>query len=109
MIGSSVSEVHDELNQLTTGDFQEETTPHQEQRKGFKNRFNQAVDIISGIFTPIIGALAGAGIIKGILVILSTTGVLNNQEGSYRILNAKSRQCFLFSTNCDSAYGIKEV
>ncbi|MCM2989399.1 beta-glucoside-specific PTS transporter subunit IIABC [Bacillus safensis] len=96
VIGSSVSEVHDELNQLTTGDFQEETTPHLEQRKGFKNRFNQAVDIISGIFTPIIGALAGAGIIKGILVILSTTGVLNNQEGSYRILNAAADSVFYF-------------
>lgn len=95
VIGSSVSDVYNALIEMSPDDSEEQSFSSSKQ-KGIKNRFNQAIDIISGIFTPIIGALAGAGIIKGILVILATTGLLNNQEDSYRILNAAADSIFYF-------------
>lgn len=51
--------------------------------------FDRFVDLVSGIFQPSLGALAAAGIIKGLVAILGATlGWNNDNSALYAILNA---------------------
>ncbi len=54
------------------------------------------LNTIASIFTPTIPALAGAGVIKGILVLLTTLGMLGKDTGTYQILNAAADSIFYF-------------
>lgn len=54
------------------------------------------VEQISGIFLPIINVLTAASIIKSILIILSSIGVLSPDNGIYRIFYAVSDGFFFF-------------
>lgn len=85
VIGSHVKDVYAELIDISGlgGASSEEAGP-----KG--NLFNQLIDIISGIFTPFLGALAGVGVLKGLLTLLVVTGVMSDQSGAYQILFAAS-------------------
>ncbi|GJM74027.1 PTS beta-glucoside transporter subunit EIIBCA [Paenibacillus macerans] len=52
---------------------------------------------MSGIMTPIVPALAGAGMLKAVLVILSTTlGILAQDSSTYKILAAAGNSVFYF-------------
>ena len=61
-----------------------------------KNIFNSLVSTISGIFLPIIGLLCACGMLKGLLVILKTIGVLAETDGTYVILSAIGDCIFYF-------------
>lgn len=53
--------------------------------------------IIAAIFTPTVPGLAGAGILKGFLVLFATYGLLNKDNtGTYQILNAAVDSVFYF-------------
>lgn len=91
VIGNSVGDVYKELGTFTK--LTDDSIPT-EQLKG--NIFNRAIDLISGIFTPLLGALAGAGILKGLLMILTTVGWLSESSGSYQILFAAADSIFYF-------------
>lgn len=53
-------------------------------------------DTISGIFVPILGALAGAGMLKGVLVALSSAGILSVESGTYTVFYALADAMFYF-------------
>lgn len=84
VVGSRVSDVFNEL--LDVSGLGEPT----EDEKKDSNIFNKFVDIISGVFTPFLGALAGTGVLKGLLSILLLTGVLTDKSGTYQILYVAS-------------------
>lgn len=54
------------------------------------------VDTISGVFMPAIGLLCACGIAKGLLVLLTTLGVLSSESGTYQILYAIGDCIFYF-------------
>ena len=66
------------------------------QVKGEKLSFKGILNTIASIFTPTIPALAGAGVIKGLLVLFTTLGWLAKDTGTYQILNAASDAVFYF-------------
>ena len=57
---------------------------------------NVIIDRISGIFLPIVNLLSAAGILKGVLVILTTFGLLSEAGGTYMVLNAMADSLFYF-------------
>lgn len=61
-----------------------------------KSPINTIIDAISGIFLPIVNLLSAAGILKGILAILTTTAVLSAESGTYLVLNAMADSLFYF-------------
>lgn len=70
-----------------------------EEAKGEKsgNLITRFFNIMSGIMTPIVPALAGAGMLKAVLVILSTTlEVLSQDSSTYKILAAAGNSVFYF-------------
>lgn len=55
-----------------------------------ESMFNRFFKTISGAIMPMLGLMIAGGIIKGLLTILTTTGVLSSESGTYLILYAAS-------------------
>lgn len=53
-------------------------------------------DVISSVFVPAVPAFAGAGIIKGLLTLFTTYGLMSNETGLYLVLNAIGDSVFYF-------------
>lgn len=53
-----------------------------------KGLFNKFIDIISGVFQPILGVLCAAGMIKGFNAVFTALGLYNETDGVYIMLNA---------------------
>lgn len=54
------------------------------------------IDGVSGIFLPIVNLLSVAGILKGVLTILTATALLQPESGTYLVLNAMADSLFYF-------------
>lgn len=92
VIGSHVSDIYNELmahSHLGDNDLTKDEGP-----KG--TIFNQLIDIISSIFTPFLGAMAGAGVLKGFLTLAVTLGWLTAKSGVYVVLFAIADGIFTF-------------
>ena len=61
----------------------------QQKEEGLKgNLFNRFIDIISGIFQPILGIMAACGMVKGLNAMFVAMGLYTDTCGGYMILNA---------------------
>lgn len=67
-----------------------------DQDKKNEGWFSKALGLVSSIFTPILGLLCGAGMIKAVLSILQVTHAISESSGSYMILNALGDSVFYF-------------
>ena len=92
VIGSQVQYVYDELAILLPQGSTSSTNTSGE-KKGI---LGSALEIISSLFTPLIDVLIGAGILKGLLSILTATGLLTDASGTYQILNAAADSLYYF-------------
>lgn len=53
------------------------------------------IDLISGIFSPVLGIMMATGFLKGILTLLSAVGLLESASGTYQILYMAA-DCFFY-------------
>jgi len=90
VIGSHVSDVYREINKVENID----ATDSLDEPKGSIG--SKIFEIISRSFTPLLGALAGAGMLKAFLTILTMTGWLSTESGTYFILSAAGNAVFFF-------------
>ncbi|MBS9424640.1 PTS transporter subunit EIIC [Photorhabdus caribbeanensis] len=97
VIGSHVGDVYDDINQYLQDNTektevkQSVTSPQgikQDNAKGLKRIFDVTIDIISSIFTPLLGVLVAAGLIKGILALSDVFNWMSIDSGTYKILYA---------------------
>lgn len=58
--------------------------------------FNRFIDLISGIFQPILGVLAAAGMIKGFAALFMAIGWITEESGTYQIMFAIGDALFYF-------------
>lgn len=61
-----------------------------------KNILSALLDVISGIFLPLLGALTGAGLLKGLLIACTTFGLMSTDSGTYLILYSVADAFFYF-------------
>lgn len=61
-----------------------------------KDAGNELIGIITGSMMPIINILAASGIIKSILAILTTTGIISGSGSIYLMINAMADAVFYF-------------
>ena len=61
-----------------------------------KNVFNTLLETISGIFSPILGVMCGAGMLKALLILCTTLNILTADMGTYKILYAAADSVFNF-------------
>lgn len=99
VIGNTVSDVFKAISEISSIN-QNEPEPADKKKEKFLDR---AIDLVSSIFTPILPALIGGGMIKGLLMIAVNLG-LNPESGSYMHSKCSCRLCILFPTNFVSVY-----
>lgn len=90
VIGSNVADVYQAI-------VDEEGLADQvakEEKSG--NILSKFIDIISSIFTPFLGAMAAAGVLKGFLSLATVLGWLAAESGAYQILFAAADGVFTF-------------
>ncbi|MEH7495317.1 beta-glucoside-specific PTS transporter subunit IIABC [Neobacillus niacini] len=93
VIGNHVPEVYKEVVSIG-GISTEKSAEEEEGPKG--NALSRFIDIITGIFTPILSVLVAAGMIKGFLVLFTSIGWVSTESGTYHILNATGDALFYF-------------
>lgn len=91
IIGNEVVNVFNEVSKILG------LTSESGGEKGTKgNLVEQIFDVISGVFTPILPAIIGSGLLKGFMAILVATSLLADQSATYLILNGISDAAFKF-------------
>ncbi|MBC1537472.1 beta-glucoside-specific PTS transporter subunit IIABC [Listeria seeligeri] len=60
------------------------------------NIFNRFIDMISGVFTPVLGVLAATGMIKGFTAMFAAFGWITVESGTYQLLYAIGDCLFYF-------------
>lgn len=83
VIGNHVSEVYKDIIEMVGITTDKNNDEANEEKSGVFNKF---IDIIAGVFTPVIGTLMATGVIKGIAILLSTSGVIAATSATYKIL-----------------------
>ncbi|MGC6177867.1 beta-glucoside-specific PTS transporter subunit IIABC [Lacrimispora sp. 38-1] len=94
VIGNAVGDVYDSIlatSAIKAGDMSSEGKGNND-----KNVINLFMSTVSGIFAPILGAMSGAGLLKGLLILFTTMGWLSKDMGTYRILFAAADGVFTF-------------
>ncbi|MGI8385290.1 beta-glucoside-specific PTS transporter subunit IIABC [Robertmurraya sp. P23] len=94
VIGNHVPDVYKAVT--TVGGFQAQTSVEEEEEGPKGSLFSRFIDMISSIFTPILGVLAATGMIKGLNALFVSFGWLENTSGTYQILNATGDALFYF-------------
>lgn len=97
IIGNDVPVVYNALvgNMSKSPNANAESTGASAEKKK-KNPISALFDFISGVFTPILPAITGAGMIKGIVAILVALKWLSDTSSTYIILSAIGDGAFYF-------------
>lgn len=93
VVGNKVPEVYNAIGQISN--ILDDSSNKEKPGKKAKG-IGGIIDIISSIFAPLLGVMAGAGILKGLLLIASNIGWLETTETTYTILYAAADSLFYF-------------
>lgn len=91
VIGQEVDKVFDEVIELIGGNIIEDSVEEKN-----VSLLDELTTMISGIFTQILGILAAAGMLKGVLAALTSASVLSTESGTYQVLYSISNTLFYF-------------
>ncbi|TWW13735.1 PTS beta-glucoside transporter subunit IIA [Dellaglioa algida] len=94
IIGNSVEDVFEEVDKKLGGTSMGSSKKKSDGPK--EGIASKLMDIISGIFTPILPALAGTGLIKGLLALIVTLGLISDKSGLYQAIYMISDSVFYF-------------
>lgn len=95
VIGNQVADVFDAV--VSVGHLQDKLQSSNEDKPEEKQGlFNTFVSIITGVFSPFLGVFCACGILKGVMTLLATLGVVNGSGGTYNILYGIGDAAFYF-------------
>lgn len=92
VIGNHVPDVYADVMPLL--ELEKQSADEKEEPKG--NLFNRLIDVLSGIFQPILGIMAACGMVKGLNVMFVAMNLYSETCGAYLILNAIGDGLFNF-------------
>ncbi|QOQ54991.1 beta-glucoside-specific PTS transporter subunit IIABC [Bacillus amyloliquefaciens] len=92
IIGNHVPKVYQAL--IESRGLSDESANKTSKQK--KNMLSSVFDVISGVFTPILPAIAGAGMIKGLVALAVTFGWMSEKSQTHSILTAVGDGAFYF-------------
>lgn len=93
LIGTEVPKLYDEFEILAKGDGSHVI---EESNESSGNIISNVFSAISAIFAPLLPALAGSGILRGLLILAVQIGLISENSGTYTILFAASMSVFYF-------------
>ncbi|MDN2452169.1 beta-glucoside-specific PTS transporter subunit IIABC [Lactobacillus sp. UCMA15818] len=91
VIGDKVDDIYDLIIPALKNSENQNNSENQED-----NIWNKAINLISSLFLPVLGPLAGAGVFKGLLNLFTVVGWLSEKSGTYMILYAAADSMFYF-------------
>ncbi|MGG5372397.1 PTS transporter subunit EIIC [Enterococcus sp. AZ196] len=94
LIGTEVGKLYDEFEPLVKGEGNAEKVGGEEVSSG--NIISNIFSAVSAIFAPILPALAGSGILRGLLILCVQLGLISEGSGTYSILYVSSMSVFYF-------------
>ncbi|WP_110955802.1 beta-glucoside-specific PTS transporter subunit IIABC [Anaerosinus massiliensis] len=95
VIGNEVTDVFDTIITMYP-QIKNESNSKDVEEKPSGNILTRVFTTMASIFTPIIIALAGSGMIKALIVSLTTYGFMDNAGSTYKILSAAGNSVFYF-------------
>ncbi|MDW6002473.1 PTS transporter subunit EIIC [Vibrio mangrovi] len=97
IIGNHVSQVFSELmSQMGGASSAPAATDSTNTAKNKASIGSRIFEVISGSFTPLLGPLAGAGMLKAVLAVVSLMNWMDASSSSYLILSAIANAVFYF-------------
>lgn len=97
VIGNEVADVYEEINNQLKSNKVVEHEDYEDSTKGNKvNILDKFINFISSLFQPFLGALAAAGMIKGLVAIFGSFGLNVDNSGLVAILNIAGDGFFQF-------------
>lgn len=91
IIGNNVIEVYDEIMKLYIPSGEKNDI------EGEKKKVSTLIlEYIVGIFQPLVPAMAGAGVLKSLLILFTTMGIFSSTSNIYKILMSISDATFYF-------------
>ena len=92
VIGNHVADVYEQVCRLTDSEELDTNLVEKKQSK----LFDRAIDIVSGIFQPILGVMVACGMLKGLNALFTALGLYNDTMGIYMVINAAGDALFTF-------------
>mgnify|MGYP000172901542 CR=1 FL=1 len=108
VIGNHVPEVYADVMPLL-GLEEGEASQEDEGDEKSKNLFNRMIDVISGIFQPILGIMAACGMVKGFNALFVALGLYTDTCGGYLILKRHRRRAVYLYAGIPGLYCGKEI
>ena len=94
VIGNDVQQAYKAIiHETSKSGVSNEKSNNKKEKLSMLDRF---ISVVSTIFTPMIPAITGAGMIKAVLAVLKLTGVLSESSQTYYILNTIADAAFYF-------------
>lgn len=96
VIGNTVGDVYRAISKIMDG--KPGASEEQALKDGYKKKskfIDTVIDLVTGIFTPILPALIGAGMIKAVVMVLTKYFGVSVDSGTYLVLNAVSSAVFV--------------
>ncbi|PZT52979.1 beta-glucoside-specific PTS transporter subunit IIABC [Paenibacillus silvae] len=93
VVGNKVPEVYQAIGQISH--ILDDSSSKEKSSKKVKG-LGGIIDVISSIFAPLLGVMAGAGILKGLLLIANNMSWLEKTDTTYIILYAAADSLFYF-------------
>ena len=92
IIGNEVGNVYNELIKL--GDFSKDSSKNENTEN--QSIGNRIMDVITGSFAPLIPAIAGAGMLKVILTLITTYNLIPQDSSTLKLLTVMADAVFYF-------------
>lgn len=96
IVGSKVGDYFTEIEKLRGGRAAARAAGETRPKLTWKRAGSAIMDFVVAVFTPIIPAIAGAGIFKSFLILASALGWMQTTDPSYQVLSAIPDAVFFF-------------
>ncbi|MEC0127557.1 beta-glucoside-specific PTS transporter subunit IIABC [Paenibacillus pabuli] len=96
VIGNEVPDVYKAVVKAGNLPAEGQVAEEQEDSGNKGSLFSRFIDMISGVFTPLLGLLAATGMIKGFTAMFLSFGWIADTSGTYHLLNATGDCLFYF-------------
>ena len=94
VLGTSVHKYYEILMQML--ELNKDAAPAEQENEKKKDFITWFMDMVSGVFGPIVPAIAGAGMIKGLMGGLVALGLISNATDTYKVIDVLASGVFTF-------------
>lgn len=96
VIGNAVTDVYNSFLKVSGFNADDTSSDESTETEGKKGLLNWFIDLVSGIFTPILPAMMAAGMVKGFNALFIALGLYAKTSGTYLVLQAAGDGFFYF-------------